>query len=311
MEEVRKGVLRHLQKEGVVRQGRDRDANLCEVVKVLQNRRVLKIDAMVDTVCQKEGGGEVVDLSSLAGVRSVGEVPGAPQLLAQVVPPADVDEDIVGVVGVGRVFAYRPKLRAQDVGAVHGTHLLAVELRASHGELVWHALIVHAVHPRDRRKHFREVRMRARIQRCLKERLEDVVQQLLEVLHEPLLAKHAEDPRDLNHPQVPVRRRGQMQRVGLQPSRKRVPLLEAASVDGEPHLGVGVVALIAMDDGLSQLTKISALDVIGALQEHGPKVGAAEGAVGIVEVVKPMIEMIVRHGPQGIDMQICIEMLGF
>ena len=72
-EELVEGVLRQTEEERVVRQRRERQPDLRDVVEVLEARRLLEVDAVVDPPRAEEGGVQVVQLAGLASVRTKAE----------------------------------------------------------------------------------------------------------------------------------------------------------------------------------------------------------------------------------------------
>ena len=72
-EELVERVLRQTEEERVIRQWRERQPDLRDVVEVLEARRLLEVDAVVDPPRAEEGGVQVVQLAGLASVRTKAE----------------------------------------------------------------------------------------------------------------------------------------------------------------------------------------------------------------------------------------------
>lgn len=72
-EELVERALRQTEEERVIRQWRERQPDLRDVVEVLEARRLLEVDAVVDPPRAEEGGVQVVQLAGLARVRTKAE----------------------------------------------------------------------------------------------------------------------------------------------------------------------------------------------------------------------------------------------
>ena len=71
-EEFWEGILKEVQEEGVVGEGRDIEADLGEVVEILKSSVVLEIDTVIDQVGSEEASNQVLCRTGFTTVRTEG-----------------------------------------------------------------------------------------------------------------------------------------------------------------------------------------------------------------------------------------------
>ena len=84
----------YLEEQQVVAERAHGDADLCEVVQVLQLRILLQHESMVDSSCEKERGGQVFDVARFARMRTERETV-VTQVGTQLVQRAQVGVQVV------------------------------------------------------------------------------------------------------------------------------------------------------------------------------------------------------------------------
>mmetsp|Transcript_58030 Transcript_58030/g.149369 ORF Transcript_58030/g.149369 Transcript_58030/m.149369 type:complete len:298 (-) Transcript_58030:943-1836(-) len=171
LEELMERALLIGEEQVVVGARRHPEADLAEVVQVLQGHGLPQVDAVVDGVREQEGRVQVVQLACLARMRPVVELRhalGCPQTIHNL----DVGLQVIIVVLVGGVVADGPVLRlALTRGEVSVLRLFALRL------------IINGVEPRHLAEEFGDLRVLLRIQRSLDYGKEDIVEHLLEAPH--------------------------------------------------------------------------------------------------------------------------------
>ena len=249
-EELVEWVLAQLEEEGVVREGREREAHLREVVQVLQRGRLAQADAVVNAAGGEEGGVKVVELPSLPRVRP--EIKGCEALCAaQLVEHMQVGVEVVAVVRVVRILL-GPLLR------VHGGHL-----GRGQGALCL-GLVVDAIKANDLLQEEMELRVRVRVDCHLEKGRKEVVEHLGERAQQTVGLVHAVEPRHLRMihrlrdergkvrsaakaTQGGPRDKGHLDEPSIvrrvqpmvdDPRRKLIPLGALATIDGDPVLGL-------------------------------------------------------------------------
>jgi hypothetical protein len=140
-EEFRKRVILHLRKEEVVGQGGDREANLVQIVQVLQRDLLGEVDAVVDGLAKEVGGREMHHVSSLPGVGSERKCI-EPLGLSEAINDLNVSPKVVELPCVRRVVVLLP---------LGGRRAVARRLRVP--------LVVNGVETDDVVEEFRNLRM--------------------------------------------------------------------------------------------------------------------------------------------------------
>ena len=103
-----------VEEERVVRQRRHVQADLLQVVEVLQDRRFSQVDAVRDVLGEQKRRGEVVDVASLPRVRP--ERYGVqPLALPKLVQGVQISVHVIGVIRKGWVVGHVPFLRRSHV----------------------------------------------------------------------------------------------------------------------------------------------------------------------------------------------------
>mmetsp|Transcript_12701 Transcript_12701/g.27435 ORF Transcript_12701/g.27435 Transcript_12701/m.27435 type:complete len:375 (+) Transcript_12701:326-1450(+) len=101
-EKLMERVFREAEEEGVVRERREGEADLSDVVEVLQRRRLAQVDAVRDAARRQKSRVKVVELTGLARVRAEAKR-GKPLRVSKLVEDVQVGVQVVAVVGIMRV----------------------------------------------------------------------------------------------------------------------------------------------------------------------------------------------------------------
>mmetsp|Transcript_30605 Transcript_30605/g.42377 ORF Transcript_30605/g.42377 Transcript_30605/m.42377 type:complete len:205 (+) Transcript_30605:355-969(+) len=185
-EKEREGVAVVVKEEGVVRERGHGQPNLGQVEEVLQPGRLAQVVAVCYFVSKEEGGGQVVDVTRLTSMRS--EVKCVVALgFTEAVKHRQICPHVVGVVSVRRVVIGVP-----FTGRLH----------VFGGPSLWAALIIHHVEPHHLLEKHVQLRVRTRVACHLKQRNEDVVQHILEIIHGALRFVYGVEARQLDEPDV-------------------------------------------------------------------------------------------------------------
>mmetsp|Transcript_12255 Transcript_12255/g.51590 ORF Transcript_12255/g.51590 Transcript_12255/m.51590 type:complete len:756 (-) Transcript_12255:852-3119(-) len=282
----RQRVLVVIQEERVVGQGAHAQADLGEVEHVLQPRALAQIDAVRDVVGQQERGGQVVEVARLACVRAERESV-QPLRLAEIVEHVEIGLDVVGVVGKRRVVRYVP-----IAGLGH------VALR---GPSFGSALVVHHVEAHDCLQEHVQLRVRLRVDGHLEERVEDVVDHLLEILQRAVAVVDFVQPRDLDHPLHVVA----VQSIVAHPRSERVPFGGLAAIDGDAVLGHLVLGRHEVREHLlRQLSQVAALQEVVLFDEDFAQLALAARVVLQVELVEPVESVLVSVHVERVHVQV-------
>ena len=249
------------------------EANLREIVQVLNRGVILEVDAVADAVGGEEGPVEVVIGARLAAVGA--EVEGAEAAARpKLVERSDVGEEIVQIVIVRRIIRCRP-LAWQDRPE------RAVDRR----------LIVDGVKSADVLEEVVDRRVLTRVEARLPQRFEDVLQKLVERGDDVVASEHAVDARDLNDPLVVARGHA----VRVEPPRELPPLILVDAIDRQPILRVGcLIRLVAVEAHVDELREVAAIHVVLCLEQQRAEVGVRHWIVLVVEVIETFEQRIVR-----------------
>lgn len=140
LEEAGARVLVVRQEQGVVTEGRHRDADLVQVVEILQQRHLAQQDTMADAVAAQEADGQVIGVTGLTAVRPKDESVESSALAPIVergnigkheVDPIAVRRILLGVPFAGnRVLAVEPTLRlALVIDTIESDHSLEEDMQ--------------------------------------------------------------------------------------------------------------------------------------------------------------------------------------
>mmetsp|Transcript_110443 Transcript_110443/g.235937 ORF Transcript_110443/g.235937 Transcript_110443/m.235937 type:complete len:227 (+) Transcript_110443:1021-1701(+) len=222
-----------------------------------------------------------MQLASLSCVRSVIELVQA-ERCPQPIQHNQVALQVEVVILVGRVRLDIPRLRralARGKGAV--------------ARLVALGLIVHRVEARDAGEELGNLRVCCRVQCGREDRLENVLEHLLEVVELPRRAVDVVESWHLNHPTVGVGH----QIVVKHPPREFLPFAAAPAIDAQTPLGVLILGFLEVVEKLAgELRQISALHVVVRLQENSPQVRLVQRIVFLIEAVETVEDCLVgRH----------------
>lgn len=140
---------------------------------------------MRDGLTHHEGGNQMLDWTSLSTVRP--EIEGIEATLRpQLVQGAQVDIGVVQVVGVGGILMPAPLIWSWNLTVKHG--------------VLWFGLVIHAVKPTDILEELVEVRMGAGVDGDLEQRLEETLDDVLEVINTVVDPVDVVQARNLDQP---------------------------------------------------------------------------------------------------------------
>ena len=143
--------------------------------------------------------------------------------------------------------------------------------------------------------------VRARIERHLEQRSEDVVEQVLEVRDVAVRLVHFVQARHLDEPAHV----GAEQAVVNDPARELVPLVGVPAIHRHAVLTHLVFALLEIANHLARdLGEVAPLDVVVRLEEDFAQLGLANRVVLEVEAVEAVERVLVRMHAQRVDAQV-------
>ena len=158
---------------------------MAEIVEILDDWGLPQQEAMRDGLAHHEGGHQVLDWTSLATVRTEVECVEA-TLRSQLVEDSEVGEGVVEIVGIRRVLMPAPLVRCWYVTVKHC--------------ILWLRLVIHRVKPTDILEELVEVRMGAGVDGDLEQRLEETLDDVLEVINTVVDPVDVVQARNLDQP---------------------------------------------------------------------------------------------------------------